>query len=252
MELLIIWILTIITSFGMKFIQELRIFKDIADLGYKVDLNELSEVDKELNKSHHNMLNVAFLELLIPIYNMVSVLERTIQYSSNKAYFLEQLKFMDCIERMSRFEYGEYQKKSTGLNAVVIPIICEKRLKNAKVLKIISNNDISLIYYEVGNNLDDITILKTTCLANFLTLDRQKEKVKEAWIDLSFSTNKASNSKDSFSKKTLTNSKDIDIIINDALVEDKLDKISSLEKLKEQLNSNLHSDKEKVKIKKLK
>ena len=249
MELLIIWILTIITSFGMKFIQELRIFKDIADLGYKVDLNELSEVDKELNKSHHNMLNVAFLELLIPIYNMVSVLERTIQYSSNKAYFLEQLKFMDCIERMSRFEYGEYQKKSTGLNAVVIPIICEKRLKNAKVLKIISNNDISLIYYEVGNNLDDITILKTTCLANFLTLDRQKEKVKEAWIDLSFSTNKASNSKDSFLNQTLTNSKDIDIIINDALVKDK---ISSLEKLKEQLNSNLHSDKEKVKIKKLK
>lgn len=49
MEFLIIWIGTIIISFGMEIATDLRLFKDVADAGYKINLEKLSELQKQFD-----------------------------------------------------------------------------------------------------------------------------------------------------------------------------------------------------------
>lgn len=248
MELLITWISTVITSVGMEVAQELKIFKDIADLGYKLNFDKISEMEDEFNKGYLSSSNKAILELFIPIYNMISVLERTVEYASSRESFLQQLKFMNCIEGMSKFEYEEYQKKPTGLNAVIVPLMYEKRLKNAKVLKIINDYDTSLIYYEIGNTFEDITILKATGQANLMPLFRQKEKVKEAWVSVSNSIV----DNDEVKKQIINNKCNIDIVIDNTKNNDNINKINELEELKEQLVNMLQGEDETKKVKKLK
>ena len=49
MELLVLWLGTSITSFCMEMANELRMFKDVADAGYKIDIRRLSDLSKQLN-----------------------------------------------------------------------------------------------------------------------------------------------------------------------------------------------------------
>lgn len=44
MEFLALWLGTCVASFGMEITNELRMFKDAADAGYKIDVKRLSEL----------------------------------------------------------------------------------------------------------------------------------------------------------------------------------------------------------------
>ena len=54
-------------------------------------------------------------------------------------------------------------------------------MAKAASIKINDGNEHSEIYYEMGESLDDITILKVSGLASRLTVEEQKKKVIEAW-----------------------------------------------------------------------
>lgn len=54
------------------------------------------------------------------------------------------------------------QKKPTGFNALMVPLIYEARLRNALKITIEENNGHSNIYYDTTNNGQEINILKVT------------------------------------------------------------------------------------------
>lgn len=178
MEFLVLWLGTSVASFGMEIVNELRMFKDAADAGYKIDVKRLSELGKQLNP---NATKATLLSMLIPIFNVMQVFQRTIQYNNVRPMILDQLSVIDALEEMSEIEKTEYLKNPTGLNALIVPLKSEIRLSKATSLKINDGNDHSEIYYEMGESLDDITILKVSGSASRLTVEEQKEKVVEAW-----------------------------------------------------------------------
>lgn len=181
MEFLVLWLGTSVASFGMGIANELRMFKDAADAGYKVDVERLSELEKQLNP---NATKATLLSMLIPIFNVIQVFQRTIQYNNVRPMILDQLSVIDALEEMSEIEKAEYLKKPTGLNALIVPLIVplktEIRLSKATSIKINDGNEHSEIYYEMGESLDDITILKVSGSASRLTVEEQKKKVVES------------------------------------------------------------------------
>lgn len=181
MEFLVLWVSTSITSFCMEMANELRMFKDVADAGYKIDVRRLSDLNKQLNP---NASKATILSMLIPIFNIMQVFQRTIQYNNVRPMMLDQLNVMDVLEEMSEIEKQEYQKKPTGLNALLIPLKVEIRLSKAASIKIDTGTEKSEIFYEIDDSLENITILKVNGAASRLTEDEQKKKVIEAWKNI--------------------------------------------------------------------
>lgn len=118
--------------------------------------------------------------MLIPIFNIIQVFERITKYNNTRPMLLDQLSIIDALEEMSEIEKQEYQKRPTGLNAILVPFKLEVRIAKADSVKIENDNEKSEIFYEIGDSLDDITILKVAGDAYRLTEAEQKKKVIEA------------------------------------------------------------------------
>lgn len=88
---------------------------------------------------------------------------------------------IDVLEEMSEIEKEEYLKNPTGLNALIAPLKFEIRLARAEHTTIKVENENSEFFYEVGNSLNDITILKVIGDASKLTVEEQKQKIMESW-----------------------------------------------------------------------
>lgn len=175
MELIIIWLITIIASFIMEISQEMRIFKDVADAGYKMDIKRLSELSSQLNP---NIKKANLISFLIPFYNILTVMKNTIVYNNYRNIILDQLSVIDALEEMSEQELLEYSKKRTGFNAIKVALNTEIRLSRAKMISIKD----SKIYFETGDN--GIEILKVEGRASKLTLEEQIQLVKSVMYEL--------------------------------------------------------------------
>lgn len=172
MNFLVLWLGTSIAIFIMEIANELRMFKDVADFGYKIDVNRLSELGKQLNP---NANKITLLSMLIPVLNVIQVFQRTIQYNNIRTMILDQLRVIDALEEMSEMEKSEYLKNPTRLNAFIVPLKSEIRLATASSIKI----ENSEIYFKMGKSFEDITILKVIGSANRLSIEEQKKKVTE-------------------------------------------------------------------------
>ena len=172
-EFLILWVGTSAASLYIEIKTALRILKDVADVGYKIDIKGLSEWQSDKDEQ-----NGMIISMFIPIFNLMQAFQHTINYNDNRAFLIDQLKVMDALEEMSEAEKKEYLKNPTGLNVMTMLLKSEERLANASSVTI--NN--SKIYYEMGEELlNDITILKVTGPLASLTVEEQKKKVIEAW-----------------------------------------------------------------------
>ena len=177
MKILFLWISTVAASFCIELTNELRMFKDVADAGYKINIDRLSDLSKKLNP---DASKITLLSMLIPIFNIIQVFERITKYNNIRPMLLDQLSVIDALEEMSEIEKQEYLKKPTGLNAILVPFKLEVRIAKADSVKIENDNEKSEIFYEIGDSLDDITILKVAGDAYRLTEAEQKKKVIEA------------------------------------------------------------------------
>lgn len=74
--ILTVWITTIIGSFGIEILNDLRMFKDVADAGYKINLRRILKLREQINP---NVKNITFLSTLTPIVNITKGLYDTIQ-----------------------------------------------------------------------------------------------------------------------------------------------------------------------------
>lgn len=177
MKIVVLWISTVAASFCIELTNELRMFKDVADAGYKINIDRLSDLSKKLNP---DASKITLLSMLIPIFNIIQVFERITKYNNIRPMLLDQLSIIDALEKMSEIEKQEYQKRPTGLNAILVPFKLEVRIAKSDSVKIENDNEKSEIFYEIGDSLDDITILKVAGDASRLTGDEQKKKVIEA------------------------------------------------------------------------
>lgn len=177
MKIVVLWISTVAASFCIELTNELRMFKDVADAGYKINIDRLSDLSKKLNP---DASKITLLSMLIPIFNIIQVFERITKYNNIRPMLLDQLSIIDALEEMSEIEKQEYQKRPTGLNAILVPFKLEVRIAKADSVKIENDNEKSEIFYEIGDSLDDITILKAAGDAYRLTEAEQKKKVIEA------------------------------------------------------------------------
>lgn len=185
MEFLIIWLSTVAVSFGMEIANELRMFKDVADAGYRVDVNRLSELGKQLNP---NSVNITLLSLLMPVVNIMYVFQRAIQYNNVRPMILDQLNVIDVLKEMTELEKIEYLEKPTGLNAAFVTLKSEIPYLNPLLygssIEINRDDEHSKIYYKTDRKTGEIIILKAIGDASKLTVEEQKNKIEEAYKNL--------------------------------------------------------------------
>lgn len=238
MVFLVIWLEMVIASFGMEMASELKLFKDVADAGYKIDTKRLAELQEQLYPGETNAI---LLSMLIPIFNVMKVFERMMQYNNARPIILSQLNVLDALEEMSEVEKMEYLKNPTGLNALIVPLKLEKRLEKATSIKINDDNEHGEIYYEKGKSLDDITILKVSGSVSRLTAEEQKKKIIEAqrnasqeeikkYSDAETLTDSNSNIDSSDSKKYKKDEKTISLTPQESSVSEQKQMLENLKK----------------------
>ena len=110
----------------MEFINELQLFKYLADCGYLINIQRLSEFSN-LNpddKSDKKLL----LSLIIPILNFATVFNRTQIINQSLPIIIEQFRVTDCIDEMTKEEKEEYQNHPTAFKALVLSV--KRDMKN--------------------------------------------------------------------------------------------------------------------------
>lgn len=208
MNFLIFWLGTSALSFCMEMAQELRMYKDAADHGYKIDSKRLSEFSKQLNP---NSTKNTMFSMLIPLVNMMLVMQRTMEYNNNRVYIMDQLRAMDALEEMSEYEKREYAKKPTGLNAFLVPLKLQLKMAKSNIsIKINGENGYSKIFFEIGKESSDITILKVTGEASKWTVEQQKQAVFDVLRKMAEGFNKKYGGDVNALKNDLTNGKVLD------------------------------------------
>lgn len=144
MEFLVLWLVTVVASYGLEVGNDLRMYKDVADNGYKIDNKHFSELSKQLNP---NASKTTFISMLIPMLNIMQAFQRAVQYNNIRPMVLDQLRVTDTLEEMSEIEKEEYLRKPTGLNAFLVSLKFEIRLAKAEHITIQEENENSEIFF---------------------------------------------------------------------------------------------------------
>lgn len=181
MKILIMWLGSVVASFFMEIGNELRMYKDAADAGYKVNNSKLLE---RLGNGRESKPSLSTLFLLTPVINIMFVMKNTLDYNDRRDDLLTQLHVMGALDEMSDYEKSEYAKRPTGLNALLVPFKTMIKLRNANFIEIKDENDISSkIFFEFDKKSGDINVLEVSGPASKLSYDEQKESVLNAYLD---------------------------------------------------------------------
>ncbi len=173
MRLIIIWFLSYITSLGMNLANNLMIYKDAADNGYKFKNTLDNDAKEELDNLNRNPL--AF----IPGLNILNEFFRLFAYSYNKSEVLNDLYYFNAFEEMNDAEKKMYSLKPTGLNAFCVPFVYKNRLANAYKVEILDDVGTSYIYFDFFYDDNEIEILKAEGIASKFSNEMQIKIVKD-------------------------------------------------------------------------
>lgn len=96
----VLWLLTILITYGSDYSFYYIIIKDLAKMGYKISFNELKNIDNNCNQ---DFLIFNKIEHFIPIYNIVKSLILKNQFINNKNAIYEKLEQLGIIEGVEGF-----------------------------------------------------------------------------------------------------------------------------------------------------
>lgn len=183
MNIIGIYITTVIVSFIMEIKREFEIITDVADMGYKFDTEKTVDLSNEIGTDD---TKIHYFKLLIPVYNLMFVLKNYEDYYSKREYLYKGFESLGIIKEMSEFEKREYNKKRTGFHALVVQAMYNVRLAKATKVKLKDGSTIWYEYKENNNNnfKDNITILKVEGRSEYLSEEEQKRQVEELFQDL--------------------------------------------------------------------
>ena len=168
MSFLILWILTILSSYGIAFYTSASTIKNIYDNGYKLSKKNMNELSDNLTTPKQ----VFKLSMLIPFYNLFNVFKILTIFNLQKNQQIFKLKVLGLIEEMNDFEKQEYAKNPGIIGA----INCDLRLERATKVSIKEELGESIAYIELKPT-GDYDILYTTGPISRLNEKEQREKI---------------------------------------------------------------------------
>ena len=171
MNFLILWVLTIISSYGVVIYSSINLMKNVYDEGYKFNKESLKDFSNKMQDLPFN--KIFKLSMLIPFYNLFTSFKIMFDYSQYLNRFLLELKTLGIIEEMTEFEKQEYEKNpslKTGL-------ISQSRLENAMKFTIKEELGESVAYVEVND--EELDIIYSTGPISRLSKEEQKAKLEK-------------------------------------------------------------------------
>jgi len=241
MELIFIWILTIIVSFAIQSNMMMQMFKILADQGYKLNLDKLVNITNQIDESAEK---ISCLALLIPGYNLFKSIQICTNFIQHKDLILNQYDVMGVVEEMSEWEILEYNKKPTGLNAYLLPIKLKQEMDNS--IKITIPDPEGVIWYKLDPQTKEIIIIKSEGLISEFTLEEQKRKVQEIYIEMVKAIEQEFGSFENFEHaiKDSFNNGNVNINLSNVVSKTTSEKIEDLKKLKDDLTNNESKEKQ--------
>ena len=175
MDYIYFWLTTIILSTGTSLVNELRMYKDAADNGYRIDGINLK---RNMKNYFSPVVRNFSLKLLIPFYNIFVSIINVMAYNFNRPRMLDNLNMLYALEEMTEEEKEKYQKFPTGLHAFILMIKNTIKLSKLNEIKIIDKAGISEIYFDILDD-KDIEIVKVYGPLSKTTKETQKEKAMQ-------------------------------------------------------------------------
>lgn len=181
MELILLWLATILISYGMEISFIFIILKNCADVGYTLNMKNLNEISKSLPKNNISLIK------WIPVINILFMLKTSKTYVENLDNVIEGLYVKGIIEKMTNEEINEYKEKPTALKAYLMTIKNDEKYKKYKEEMMNNKNKhlaliqdpktkkYGIIFYTLENK--EIKITKTMGEASNLSYEEQLEWV---------------------------------------------------------------------------
>lgn len=148
MDLILMWVGTLVFSGLMKLCNELRIFKDVADNGYKIDLDKLAQFNRKKNNTG--------IVTLIPIVNMMNEVMNASNYNRIKYTLIDQLKVQGALIELSDLEKKIYAKHPTSISAFLLPIKAGMIIDTTENIEVREKYRKGNIYYRKEKNGFDV------------------------------------------------------------------------------------------------
>ena len=104
-----------------------RMYKDVSDKGYKINIKNITNKIKPNKKK----TNYKKLLLLLPVINIFVAANKVIKYNKVKPYLVDSLKSTSFIEKMND-EEKEYYKSNPTINTAV-NVVVYSRYKEEKM-----------------------------------------------------------------------------------------------------------------------
>lgn len=132
------YVVTSIASIMIVKYNYFRMYKDVSDKGYKINIKNITNEIKPNKKK----TNYKKLLLLLPVINIFIAANKVIKYNKIKPYLVDSLKSTSFIEKMND-EEKEYYKSNPTINTAV-NVVVYSRYKEEK-MKHQDNSDEKII-----------------------------------------------------------------------------------------------------------
>lgn len=132
------YVVTSIASVIVVRYNKFRMYKDVSDKGYKINIKNITNEIKPNKKK----TNYKKLLLLLPVINIFVAANKVIKYNKVKPYLVDSLKSTSFIEKMND-EEKEYYKSNPTINTAV-NVVVYSRYKEEK-MKHQDNSDEKII-----------------------------------------------------------------------------------------------------------
>ena len=132
------YVVTSIASIMIVKYNYFRMYKDVSDKGYKINIKNITNEIKPNKKK----TNYKKLLLLLPVINIFVAANKVIKYNKVKPYLVDSLKSTSFIEKMND-EEKEYYKSNPTINTAV-NVVVYSRYKEEK-MKHQDNSDEKII-----------------------------------------------------------------------------------------------------------
>lgn len=132
------YVVTSIASIMIVKYNYFRMYKDVSDKGYKINIKNITNEIKPNKKK----TNYKKLLLLLPVINIFVAANKVIKYNKVKPFLVDSLKSTSFIEKMND-EEKEYYKSNPTINTAV-NVVVYSRYKEEK-MKHQDNSDEKII-----------------------------------------------------------------------------------------------------------
>lgn len=172
MEYLLLYLMSVLITVGGEVAIAFKMIKEIADQGYKFNLERLKEFS--------DMSTLYKYIFLVPILNIVFLMVAKYEYDSYGFIMLDQFRVLDMLEKMDKEEQEVYNKHPNAITAIAIEEIVsslkelehKKEVKNELPINTLRIDDISEIKFTIDQDAN-IKIIE-------LSKDLEKGNINEA------------------------------------------------------------------------